>query len=285
MLTLWLAAACTTPQVAPSPSVAPSMASASPTPATPTPEPTVEVVFPMGSGETPPNLAFSVGAGVSDADVADVREGTAIVSRFLASRLDGDRTRPATARIRVGTGSEEHCCFADPGGFDIITSQHFWTMPSAPSPETWTVDTERKELAAHEYVHVWQHEVGGAGCVRSARWMSEGMAEWIAYHSLMAPGLVTEDRIRVFMERQLRQARYLPLSDLVGSFPFDAEPYAVSYLAVDLLARAKGPLALRDWCQRVGSGQEWTAAFQAVFGEPVGDFYRRLEQFRAEYAR
>lgn len=234
----------------------------------------------------PPNLEFSVGPGVSAEDVGDVREGTAIVSRYIASSLGGDRSRPAVARIRVGTGTEEHCCFAGPGGFDIITSQHFWTTPSAPSPETWTVNTERKELAAHEYVHVWQHELGTAGCVRGGpRWLVEGMAEWIAYHSLIDAGLIADGRIDVFIRRQLRSGRYLPLSDLVRAFPFDAEPYAVSYLAVGLLVKKGGPVALRTWCERVGSGEEWTATFQAVFGEPVAHFYARFEAYRADYSR
>jgi len=107
---------------------------------------------------------------------------------------------------------------------------------------------------------------------------------WIAHHSLIEAGLIADGRIDVFIKRRLRSGRYLRLSQLVRAFPFDAEPYAVSYLAVDRLVASKGPLALRTWCERVGAGEEWTAAFQAVFGESVDDFYRRLEEIRSHYA-
>ncbi|MGH2379590.1 MAG: hypothetical protein ACRDGT_14125, partial [Candidatus Limnocylindria bacterium] len=234
----------------------------------------------------PVGLDFQVGPGVSDEDLAAVREGTAIVARYLAATLGGDRTGPAVARIRVGTGTEEHCCFAGPGGFDIITSNHFWTTPSAPSPETWPASTERRELAAHEYVHVWQYEVGGGGCMRGpARWLAEGMAEWVAYHSLIEAGLITETQLETFIGRQLRSGRYVPLWDLLRAWPFDVKPYAVGYLAVDRLVESSGPLALRDWCERVGAGEEWTAAFESAFGEPVEDFYVRFEAYRSNYAR
>lgn len=244
-----------------------------------------------GASATPPltppaNLRYSIGPGVSEPDAAALREGVAIVSRYFATRLGGDRSGPAVARVYVGTGREEHCCFAGPGAFDIITSNHFWTTPGAPSHETWPAETERRELAAHEYVHVWQHEVGGGSCMRGpARWLSEGMAEWVAYESLIDAGLITKAQHEIFIERQLRSGRYAPLWDLVRAFPFDVKPYAMGYLAVDRLVQARGPLALRDWCQRVGGGEEWTSAFQAAFGEPIGDFYVRFEVYRSEYVR
>lgn len=94
------------------------------------------------------------------------------------------------------------------------------------------------------------------------------MAEWIAYHSLMDAGLATEDRIRVFLERQLRQARYVPLSDLVWAFPFDAEPYAVGYVAVALLVGARDPLTIRTRCGRVGDGEAWPWPSRPCSGNP-----------------
>ena len=45
------------------------------------------------------------------------------------------------------------------------------------------VEHERTELAAHEYVHVWQYDLGGNACMLGPRWLSEGMAESLAYRS------------------------------------------------------------------------------------------------------
>ena len=57
--------------------------------------------------------------------------------------------------------------------------------PPAAAPDTWTPSTERKELAAHEYIHLWQYELGGSACMLGPRWISEGMAESLAYRSLV----------------------------------------------------------------------------------------------------
>jgi hypothetical protein len=43
--------------------------------------------------------------------------------------------------------------------------------------------------------------------------------------------------------------------------------------------------AIRDWCTRVGNGQEWHQAFAAAFGETTSAFYSRFEAFRAGYVR
>ncbi|MGH2379378.1 MAG: hypothetical protein ACRDGT_13020, partial [Candidatus Limnocylindria bacterium] len=76
----------------------------------PSPEPTGPPALkgdagrgPTGSALPPPaGLDFQVGPAVSEEDLAAVREGTAVVSRYLAATLGGDRTGPAVARIRVG---------------------------------------------------------------------------------------------------------------------------------------------------------------------------------------
>ena len=56
-------------------------------------------------------------------------------------------------------------------------------------------------------------------------------------------------------------------------------------LAVDRLLAPKGLATIRDWCTRVGGGQEWHQAFAAAFGETTDAFYARFEAFRAEYVR
>src|SRR5438105_4389512 len=89
-----------------------------------------------------------------------------------------------------------------------------------------------------------------------------------------------------FTKRQLTTAtNHVTLQSLESSFPANANPFAVSYLAVDRLLAQKGLATIRDWCARVGTGQEWHAAFAAAFGETTAAFYSRFEVFRSAYVR
>ena len=118
----------------------------------------------------------------------------------------------------------------------------------------------------------------------SVRWIAEGMAESFAYRSLIADGVIPAANLDTFTRRQLTTAtNHATLQSLESSFPPDAKPYAVSYLAVDRLLAPKGLATIRDWCTRVGSGEEWHQAFAAAFGETTDAFYVRFEAFRAGY--
>ena len=118
------------------------------------------------------------------------------------------------------------------------------------------------------------------------RWIAEGMAESFAYRSLIADGVIPAANLDTFTKRQLTTAsNHVTLQSLESSFPSNASPFAVSYLAVDRLLAAKGLATIRDWCARVGSGQEWHQAFAASFGETTDAFYSRFEVFRAQYVR
>jgi len=231
-------------------------------------------------------MSFSVGPGVDAQSIADVHEGIDRVAAYLARAAGGDRSRAALTTIRVGDASDRYCCLATLSGVSIVTSNSEWVSPLAVAPDTWTADSERKELAGHEYVHVWQGELGGTACMLGPRWLSEGMPESFAYRTLIADGLIPAANLDVFTKRQLRTAGSQPtLQQLEASWPSDANPYSVAYIAVDRLLAANGPLPLRTWCESVGRGTEWHAAFAAAFGETTDSFYARFEAFRAAYLR
>ena len=117
------------------------------------------------------------------------------------------------------------------------------------------------------------------------RWLSEGMAESLAYRSLIAAGRIPAANLDVFTKRQLRNARYVTLRSLESQWPSDANPFAVGYLAVDRLLASPDPRALRTFCTRVGRGEAWTSAFAGAFGMDIDAFYARFEAFRLEYVR
>jgi hypothetical protein len=231
-------------------------------------------------------MSFAIGAGVTAQSVAVVHEGIARAGAYLGRAAGGDRSGLATARVVVGDGTERYCCVASLDAIDIVTSNSEWVSPRAAAPDTWSADTERKELAAHEYIHVWQGELGGNACMLGPRWLSEGMAESLAYRAMIADGLIGQSNIDTFTKRNLIGATTRPtLQQLETQWPGSANPFSVGYLAVDRLLAANGPLPLRSWCEAVGRGVEWHAAFASAFGESTEAFYARFESFRSAYLR
>ncbi len=239
---------------------------------------------PRRTPDSPSGLVFAIGDGVGASDIAEVHEGVAHASAYLGATV-GDRANLVTVSIRVGDGTERFCCITAGPSFDIVTSNSAWSSPQAAAPDTWTASTERNELAAHEYVHLWQYELGGSACMLAPRWLSEGMAESLAYRSLVDAGLIPAANLDVFTKRQLRNARYMTLRSLETSWPADANPFAVGYLAVDRMLARNGPLPLRDFCTRVGRGESWPAAFTSAFGQTPDAFYASFEVFRSDYVR
>ncbi len=241
--------------------------------------------LPMATPPSPSGFTFRTGPGLDADDINAVHEGVEWASAYLAANVGGDRASRASARIVVGDGSERFCCITSGPSFDIVTGNRAWASPQAAAPDTWTADDERAELAAHEYVHVWQYDVGGRACMTGGpRWLSEGMAESLAYRSLTAGARIPAANLDVFTKRQLRSARYVTLRSLESDWPSDANPFAVGYLAVDRLLATPSPLALRTYCARVGRGEAWPSAFVAAFGTDIDSFYTRFEAFRQSYA-
>lgn len=241
---------------------------------------------PVATPGDPRGMSFIVGPGVDAQSNADVHQGIDRVAAYLARAAGGDRSRAATTRIVVGDGTERYCCLAHLDGIDIVTSNSEWASPRAVAPDTWSADTERRELAAHEYVHVWQGELGGNACMLGPRWLSEGMAESLAYRTLVEDGLIPQANMDTFTKRQLRTATtQLSLAQLETQWPDSANPYSVAYLAVDRLLAANGPLPLRAWCAAVGRGVDWHTAFAQAFGETTDAFYARFESFKTAYLR
>jgi hypothetical protein len=240
---------------------------------------------PRPTPPSPAGVSYVIGEGVNAPDIADVHEGVARAGAYLGASVGGDRTNGITVNVTVGNGTEQYCCITAGPSFDIVTSNGAWSSPPAAAPDTWTASTERKELAAHEYVHTWQYALGGRACMLGPRWISEGMAESLAYRSLIDAGVIPAANLDVFTKRQLRSARYVTLRSLESAWPGDANPFAVGYLAVDRMLAANGPLALRTFCVRVGQGEAWQSAFAGAFGQSPDAFYTSFESFRATYVR
>jgi len=242
--------------------------------------------MPTPTPPDPAGVTFRIDAGVNAKDIALVHQGVQHASAYLEAFAGGTRRTAAVVRVMVTDATQPYCCLTAGDSFKIVTSHPAWATPPAAAPDTWTADTERTELVAHEYTHLWQYALGGDSCMVGVRWIAEGMAESFAYRSLIADGLIPAGNLDTFTKRQLTTAsNHATLQSLESSFPGNANPFALSYLAVDRLLAPKGLSTIRDWCARVGNGQEWHQAFAAAFGETPDAFYARFEVFRARYVR
>lgn len=243
--------------------------------------------LPRRTPADPQFVYYSVGAGVSAQDIHEVHEGVARAASYIADNVAGavgGLKRPVTVRVYGGTG-ESPCCLANADGFRIVVDHQTWRTPPAAAPDTWSASTERKEIAGHEYVHVWQGHQGAAGCLSGPIWLVEGMPESLSYRAMVRDGLIDPVALERFEKRWIASARYVPLRELESSFPNDTSPYNVSWLAVDRVLAPGSQASLRSYCERVGNGQPWRTAFAAAFGESVDSFYARFEAYRAEFIR
>ena len=179
---------------------------------------------PRATPSSPAGFSFAPARGPFGATSTTCTRASSGPSAYLATSVGGDRTKPASARITVGDGTARFCCLTSGPSFDIVTSNPAWATPQAAAPDTWTADDERTELAAHEYVHVWQYDLGGVGCMLGPRWLSEGMAESLAYRSLVAGGRIAAASLDVFTKRQLRGARSVTLRSLESTVAVRREP-------------------------------------------------------------
>lgn len=148
--------------------------------------------------------------------------------------------------------------------------------------------TDWMRLIAHELTHVAQIELAG-GEVAAARWLGEGMAEWVAY------GVVGRTDPAV-LEGHRQRARPVfcaavgagPLGLAVLGAPeafvdrtleHGASPtYQIAFVLVDDLVGRAGFASLRGYFGSFRESLDAEANFAAAFGLTVADFERELVQ-------
>jgi hypothetical protein len=240
--------------------------------------------------------------GVGRRDLRAVKEGLLLADRFMRRNLKRSVTGPVEARVARKNGcrpyespTEGPIGEADDDFFCIATRNLHWQ---------WLIQKDFRtavSVSAHEYVHVLQSELGclERGGDRTLRWLIEGMADEVAWRSLVADRRISDGRVELRISddalrvRGLRDRGLGPLSAYERAGGADRE-YALWHLAVRHLLRAavkdgaapreRPEISLRRFCERVGEGVDWRQAFERSFGEPVGRFYARFEAFRHRLA-
>jgi hypothetical protein len=234
--------------------------------------------------------------GVSGVELRAIRDGLRFTDRYLARGLGRAVEGPVEARIARRNGcvpfqqrGEALVGEAEKGRLCIDTSSPAWR---------WLVVKDRlaaTAVAAHEYVHVWQGELGclPGGGDYGYRWILEGMATDLGWRALRVARQATGGRVW----REIRGA---------GAFDTNLEPlrdyerdggrgpeYALWHFAVRRLlgdavgagvaSPARPEVALRQFCVRIAHRVAWRTAFRRSFGLPVDRFYSRFEHGRQPY--
>jgi hypothetical protein len=237
--------------------------------------------------------------GVERRELRAIKDGLRLADRFMQSELDRSIRGSVEARVARKNGCRP---FQSPSNDSIgEADDHFLCVATGNLHWRWLVKKDMaaaRAVSAHEYVHVFQAELGclpDSGQFRF-RWLVEGMAEEVAWRALIRSGRASNRLV----EETIR-ADALPDHGLVGTglYPLAAyeradgadREYALWHLAVRRLLRAavedgaapreRPEVSLRRFCERVGAGIRWKESFARSFGQPVGRFYREFERFRA----
>ena len=149
------------------------------------------------------------------------------------------------------------------------------------------------KVVAHELFNAYQYGLselpvsGGSGDEvpkAGPRWLAEGVAEYLAYRTVSAGGIIdfAAERSARFVEK----VRHIdePLSDMETQTGFSGvgvSKYKYSLLAAELLASRTGERALIHYYTLTQPGTTWQGAFESAFGMIVEEFYELFEAHRA----
>ena len=270
-----------------------------------TPEPT-PAPTPTGTrlGKGPTNIYHDIAPDVPADQVEIITTGLQTAQDFLHGELGGGIPEDARSEITVkivatGRGNEERgcggaCCTALSSTSGPLTMRPFFDVAhphwdfSPTSRRYWTLDADHWKTAIHEYTHLWQFHLGCLGSRRLGNWLSEGMAEFVAFEAMIESGEMDRSEVMEVMLSRARGSGELsrPLRDFGEGAIRDIGiwPGHVGFLALHRIAPSapKGILSLRTLCEEVGDGASVPDAFETAFGVSFYDFYADFEKYREE---
>ena len=231
-------------------------------------------------------IELRVQDGIPAGELALLRDGLRAGDRYLDRRLGGGLRERVEARLARRDGCEP---FQDPGAGATGVAKAGFLCVDTSSPG-WR-DAARRDrglartIPAHEQVHAWQAE---RGCLpgpdeHELLWFVEGMAVFASFRAVTGAGLAprrSEARWRRAFERGEG-----PVTEPLATFERQGggdRQYAMWAEAVErLVALAPGgERALGRYCERIGGGASFRAAFRPAFGLSLEDFYARFERGR-----
>lgn len=146
----------------------------------------------------------------------------------------------------------------------------------------------RVKTLAHEMTHITQYALGNSRCGSPHSWLSEGVANWVAYTVLESLRLDSFAKGKdAFLDNLSKVKSYqtIPsLSQISSSSDWDylvrslgiEATYAQAFLAVDFLIEQKGLPAAIEYFSFFGQANNRAANFARAFGEELSVFERKF---------
>ncbi|MDP2054595.1 MAG: Ig-like domain-containing protein [Acidobacteriota bacterium] len=245
-------------------------------------------VAPPASGSL---LRYDVAPDVPPADLSAIVSGITKAQAFLAAEYGGDipvdvQVRTTVKVVATGVGNQESggsgaCCTAlDSAGvrpfFDVRHPS--WNVPNWGGE--WSLTANKEKIAVHEWVHGWQYVLGGLSFTSRERlvgWLSEGMAEYIAFETIVRTGAIRAGDVDTYALRTAvssGEARRC-LGALESISEAGVWPGNVGLIAVKRLIALSphGRLSLRVINQNLGNRMTFDQAFLDAFSITKQDFY------------
>ena len=257
----------------------------------------------------PPSISFYFDEGVGDADRGAIMTGVAIAHDYLQSVLGGDETtawRDASGNglvVSVYTSADpeesEGCCHGLTLGSDgqLRPGPRFYVSGRSWADGFQPAEVRHAKDSAHEYAHNWQ---AVNGCVANfgnplGRWLTEGMAEYIAWNAVIRAGLTSESELLRWNVEYATSAATGPpdweLWEDSDNPSFRHWSYPYSFLATRrLVDEYGGANVLRDICEEVArlaptSGVHDHLNMRSAFenlGIDRGQLYADMDRYVAE---
>lgn len=226
----------------------------------PTASPTATATATPSPTPTPEAIAFNVDEEVDEADYHAIALGVQLAEDFLG-RFGGAVER--TVFVRITTTNE---C---PNG---VSARGYVVCANVDNSGWRGLDfSDRVKVAAHEYYHVLQHEIG---CYDVPQWIFEGAAEYMAFRVMTDAGFLEPQAATLASIQRVLDVFGTPptLMNDTSRRPAGLDEYAYWALAVEQLTIIQGLGSLRNFCADVSAGTGWEQAFLAAFGQTPAQF-------------
>ncbi len=240
-----------------------------------------------------PGIRIIVQNGVPETDVNLVAAGTWAGLQYMQDHF-GSTIETTTVKMFNGAISntgEESCCMsnnASEPGVRFMVRHEAWTSRT---------DLQKAETAAHEMLHIWQHDIGQ--CLPATRpalafWYVEGVTDNWARQAMIDRGWINEAQsdsaLLMFANAEtyeVAQPDWFRLWESPGNYSHfrPHNGYDWSDLAVEKLVADYGSDLWEEMCAeavRVGGGFEgFPAIFRTVTGISTTTFYNSLPDYFA----
>lgn len=239
----------------------PGTATATTTPATPSPTLRPTSTPSPTPTPTPEAIAFNVDEDVDGTDYHAIALGVELAESFLADSGGGSVER--TVFVRITTSNE--CAHG-------VSARGYIICANVDNSGWRGLDFgERVKVAAHEYYHVLQHELG---CYDVPQWIFEGAAEFVSFRVMTDAGFLEPQAATLAAIARVLDVFGTPpaLINDISRRPAGLDEYAYWALAMDQLTLVPGITSLRTFCADVGGGTSWREAFVASFGQTPTEF-------------